>query len=344
MAFCSFDENTALFDCTPVENMFISEYMLRAPGDFVKVYLYALMLCYHDSQRMSLSSMARDLDQSEEQVEQAFRYWERNGLVRRVGDNPVRYCLRNIKQMTLARAENPGEQLYNRAFANEIRRVLEGFTIYPQDYNIVYDWVDKLELTEETVLMLLQDEAARVRRKGPDTRFSFSRADKRAQDWARRGVRTVEDAESINEVDKQRELELRRLLSRLGQRRNPSDDEKAMYSKWRDEWGFSEDAIQEACRETTKGAPTMAYLDGILLRQHQQGRHDLDALKRGLGEEHDARAFAREVYAALGRVGIAPTQKDMKTIAGWLSCGYTKEMIMRAAQEVHARSGGGNLE
>ena len=40
MAFCSFDDSAALFDSTPVENMFITEYMLRAPGDFVKVYLY----------------------------------------------------------------------------------------------------------------------------------------------------------------------------------------------------------------------------------------------------------------------------------------------------------------
>lgn len=82
MAFCAFDDSAALFDSTPVENMFITEYMLRAPGDFVKVYLYALMLCYHPTPRMSLSSMARDLDMTEEDVERAFKYWARDGLVR----------------------------------------------------------------------------------------------------------------------------------------------------------------------------------------------------------------------------------------------------------------------
>ena len=52
--------------------MFITEYMLRAPGrDFVKVYLYALMLCYHPSPRMSLSAMAKDLDMQEEDVERS---------------------------------------------------------------------------------------------------------------------------------------------------------------------------------------------------------------------------------------------------------------------------------
>ena len=79
MAFCAFDDSAALFDSTPVENMFITEYMLRAPGDFVKVYLYALMLCYHPTPRMSLSSMARDLDMTEEDVERAFKYWDTGG-------------------------------------------------------------------------------------------------------------------------------------------------------------------------------------------------------------------------------------------------------------------------
>ena len=111
MAFCAFDDSAALFDSTPVENMFITEYMLRAPGDFVKVYLYALMLCYHPTPRMSLSSMARDLDMTEEDVERAFKYWARDGLVRQVGDNPVSFTLFNLKQLTLTRAENPGDKL-----------------------------------------------------------------------------------------------------------------------------------------------------------------------------------------------------------------------------------------
>ena len=37
MAFCRFSDTFALFDCTPVENLFIQEYMLRAPGDCGKV-------------------------------------------------------------------------------------------------------------------------------------------------------------------------------------------------------------------------------------------------------------------------------------------------------------------
>ena len=342
MAFCSFDEGAALFDSTPVENMFITEYMLRAPGDFVKVYIYALMLCYHDSQRMSLSAMARDLDMTEEEVERAFKYWARDGLVRQTGDNPVSFSLRGVKQLTLARAQNPAEQLYSRKFTEEIRRTLEGVAVSDRDYQTIFDWVDVLELPEEVVLMLLQMEVEGIRRRGE--RFSFRVADRRAQEWARSGVRTVEDVERIVVIGRERERELRRLLARLGQRRNPSDDEKAIYSKWRDEWGFEADAIQEACAETTKGTPTMAYLDGILRRQHQLGRHEARTLKSGIKKDYTARDFVREVYAGLGHTGVSPTAEDIATIENWIADGFAQEMILQAVREAHARNGSGNLE
>ena len=47
MPFCSFGENAAMFDMTPIDNMFLLEYMPGAPRDYVCVYLYARMLCLH---------------------------------------------------------------------------------------------------------------------------------------------------------------------------------------------------------------------------------------------------------------------------------------------------------
>ncbi len=339
MAFCAFDDSAALFDSTPVENMFITEYMLHAPGDFVKVYLYALMLCYHPVKRMSVASMARDLDMTEDEVNRAFRYWARDGLVRQVGDNPVCYKLFNLKQITLTRAENPGEQLYNRNFTKEIDRILGGRTLLPDDYQLIFDWVDLLELPEEVVLMLLQIEMEQSR-----GHVSMRIADEHARQWAQSGVRTVEDVEKIIVLGKEREKQLRRLLRRLGKYHNPSDDEKAMYQKWIEEWGFTPEAIQEACKETTKGTPTMAYLDGILLRQHQLGRHDVKALETGMLKEHSARDFAREVYTGLGRTGITPTPDDLETIRGWKEAGADEALILLAAAAAHRRSGGGNMD
>ena len=338
MAFCAFDDSAALFDSTPVENMFITEYMLRAPGDFVKVYLYALMLCYHPTPRMSLSAMAKDLDMAEEDVERAFKYWARDGLVRQVGDNPVSFTLANLKQLTLTRAENPGDKLYNEKFIEEAERILKR-TLFPEEMNLINDWIQVFELPEEVVLMLLQ-----IEMENSKGRVSIKIADRRAKEWAQSGIRTVEDVEKVVIMGKEREQQLRKLLARLGQRRAPSEDEKTMYKTWIDEWGFTPEAVQEACRETTKGTPTMAYLNGILMRQHQLGRHEALALETGMQTEHEARNFAREVYAGLGVTGKTPTQDDLAAIETWHEQGASDELILLAVKSVHSKFSGGNME
>jgi len=340
MAFCSFDDSAALFDATPVENMFITEYMLRAPGDFVKVYLYGLMLCYHHAERMSLASMARDLDVTPEDVERAYRYWEREGLVRQTGDNPVCYTYYNLKQITLTRAEKPSEQLYNRYFMDEVRRTLDAQTLGESDYQTILDWVQVYELPEEVVIMLLSNEKEKSR----TGRVSFKIANRVAQEWAQSGVKTIEDADRMLVISGQRETELKRLLARLGMRHAPSDDEKALYKKWIDEWGFTPEAVQEACRETTKGTPTMAYLDGILLRQHQLGRHDVQEILGGITQEKTARDFAREVFAGLGRTGVTPTEDDLALIDGWRRDGSSDALILLAVAAAHRRAGGGTMD
>ena len=322
--------------------MFITEYMLRAPGNYVKVYLYALMFCYHPSGTMSVESMARDMEMDEQEVIDAFNYWQRNGLVRQVGDNPITYKFSNVKQMTLTRAENPAEQLYDKEFASEIERRMEGRILSPNDYQTIYDWVDVLDLPKEVVLMLLQNEMDQCKKSGHN--FSFFVADQHAKQWAQSGVRTIEDVDRIVIIGKQREDELRRLLARLGQRRAPSDDETALYQKWLEDWGFTPEAVQEACRETTKGTPTMAYLDGILLRQHQLGRHEAAQLEAGMQREHTARDFAREVYAKLGRTGITPTPDDLAAIQAWREQGADDELILLAVTAAHRRAGGGNMD
>ncbi len=58
----SFDDQFTMFDVTPVENQFILEQLPGARGDYVKVYLYGLLYCYHPKEETSLDSMARDLD------------------------------------------------------------------------------------------------------------------------------------------------------------------------------------------------------------------------------------------------------------------------------------------
>lgn len=71
---------------TPIENFFIAEYMVDANGDFIKVYLTALM--YADTDEMSNSLIARHLGMTEEDVLRAWNYWEEKGVIRKLYMDP----------------------------------------------------------------------------------------------------------------------------------------------------------------------------------------------------------------------------------------------------------------
>ena len=42
---CGFEQSAALMGCTSVQNIFILEYMPKAPELYCKVYLFGLMQC-----------------------------------------------------------------------------------------------------------------------------------------------------------------------------------------------------------------------------------------------------------------------------------------------------------
>ena len=86
-----FDPTSALFDITPVDNAFITEYLPQAKDGYTKVYLYGLMRCYHPEEDMNLDRMSHELSMPMDEILKAYRYWERHGLVRRISDNPPRW-------------------------------------------------------------------------------------------------------------------------------------------------------------------------------------------------------------------------------------------------------------
>jgi DNA replication protein DnaD len=331
-----FDEQYPLFDATPVENLFVQEYLPAAKGDYVKVYLYGLMHTYHLSAGMSLTAMARDLALSEEEVLAAYRYWERKGLVQRTGDNPPSFRYMNAKQLLFMR-QCPTEDKQYSQFAEALYAAFgEDRQLHGQETSLAYEWVEDLKLPPEVVLMLVQH---LISTRGKH--FSFKAAQKLAVQLAQEHVQSIEDAEEVLSRSQVALEGTRRILRRLGRRHQPSEDEMALYRKWTMDWGYEHDAIEAACRETTKGDPTMAYLDGILNGLRKRGEK-LPATARQvenqLQKEQEEAAPLKELFHALGLAGLSVNEG---TLAAYhqMRALYPHEVILLAAREA-ARAGG----
>lgn len=331
MSIFGFGEKFALFDATPVENLFIQEYMLRADGEFVKVYLYGLMQCYHPVESATLHTIARDLNMEESRVENAFGYWERVGLVRRVSDHPPRYVYQNLKQIQLMRAQDD-DGLYSYADFNNSLQAQFGAErlLHPKDFECVYDWIEGLGLPEEVVLMLVSGNI-RMRK---SKKFPLKSLDREARRWAESGIRTIADAEDMLRSYTTQHQNTLEIYKKLGKRHAVSEPDEALYQKWTAEWGFDQKTILAACDETTKGVPTFGYLDGILERMFKEGLRDEKALKESAARD----AAAKELLRALGMY-TAPTDDTRSLLHRLVAEGFERETIALAATRV-ARKGG----
>lgn len=66
---------------TVINNTFIDEYMPKANGSFVKVYLYLLRCLQSSFSDLSLTYLADKLDETEKDIERAIKYWEKEHLL-----------------------------------------------------------------------------------------------------------------------------------------------------------------------------------------------------------------------------------------------------------------------
>ena len=75
-------------NATVLDNEFIDHYMVRANGEYVKVYLLLLRHMNQSSGYLSVSELADLLECTEKDILRALRYWKSEGLLDYLDDTP----------------------------------------------------------------------------------------------------------------------------------------------------------------------------------------------------------------------------------------------------------------
>lgn len=328
MPLCTFSENYLMMGVTPVENLFIQEYLPRASGDYVRVYLYGLMQCYHPSEDMTIERTAHILDLPADTVRDAFQYWERQGLVRRISDKPVAYQYLNIASAMLN--ESPMEQdIYrHRDFNARLQQLFGNRLLHSSEFNTACEWVEDLHLPESVVLIMVESYIA-----SHGAKCQFKSLNKLALKWAEEEIFTEEQAreKALCESDAWKLCE--RVLKRLSIFRKPTKDETAMARKWLEEWKLSPNAVMAACTETINARnPSFGYLDGILKRHTNitSAAEMAESLEQQ-GKIHDA---IKELHETLGIAFVAPKPEEIRSYRNYLEAGFAPETILRVAREL----------
>ena len=301
MAFLSFDHGAVVYGATPVENMFLLEYLPVAPDDCLRVYLYARLLCCHPELGGSVSDVARALRLTDEAVEDAFRFWEREGLVKRLTDRPPTYAL--LPMRGAASVSEMDQQYYQFRDFNASLQRLFGDVILHGEVAIPQEWVTVFGYTVEAALKIVEYGLTVLRLSRRTPRATLRKLDNVAREWSERGARTLADVERMI-AEKSGDMSMAEaVLKRFGLRRRPTEDELALARKWRG-WGFDTEAVLAACGETTKASnPSFAYVDRVLEGRYLQTDANFAAL--------------RDVLRELGASAL-PTPVTLKRYAAFL--------------------------
>jgi len=320
-----FDERSAMFGVTPVENQFILELLPEAKAEYVKIYLYGLMKCYYPGGDTDPDQMARELNTTPEEILSAYRYWERRGAVRRISDKPPQWQYLNLIQRAINGGENNPDPEYEN-FSNAIYDVFDNTRrLHGNELVTCFEWHEDLGLPTEVVVMLLKHMAA-VKGK----QFKIRDAEKVALEMANENIRTIEDAEEFLSRDRKVYDNLRQLLRKMGKRYLPSEVQIAMYRKWIREWHFTPEAIEAAFEQTGGGDPNMAYLESILKNIMEQNAGGGELQARQVQQSAERADGLRKVIRKLGQGSVNPRSLQMYDEMKAL---YPEEIILTAAGE-----------
>ncbi len=332
------DEDALRYSTLPLERLFVSDYLPAAKGDYVKVYLYALLLSQTPGSDSSPAALAQELSLAESEVEAALRYWERRRLLVRLSDEPREYCVRSAALLSFSGGHGLDADSAYVAFSEDVYALFgDRRKIRPAEIALAWEWVQDVGLPQEVVLMLLSHmiESHRIH-------FKFTDAQRIAMRMKEENAVTVEDAEAFFVHSRAVQDGTKNVLARLGKRRTPSLDEMNLYQKWLDEWQYTPEAILDACSETTKGEPTFAYLDGILGGIRRRGEKHGEAPRTGaqMRSHLAAEKEIGEAAAAFARsLGLRSADDMVRSEYARLCAEYEPELILLVAREVHKTGG-----
>lgn len=323
MANWSISQEMKINGVTPIDNLFISEFMLGAPSDYVKVYLYALMQCYM-AMDCDISSMAKDLSMGEEDIDSAFMYWVRKGLMKNLGNH---YVFESPRSVVYCNGVTSGNSLsHYKDFNCALEEIMAGRTLIPSDFEMAYDWIEIYGMTRECVLEMVHYAVTQKYKAG--VKVSFNTLNKLAISWTDKGIKTADKAREHIDTKSAIASKAKAVLNHLGQLRNPTVDEVNLIKKWTVEYGFSMDTLLECCSQMLYSkSPSFALLNTIVEKYHSKGISDLDDVEKARAQDDKLFTMYKEIVKRCGGYGSA-TKAQKEHIDALVEKGFNEQGLL----------------
>lgn len=310
---------------TDVENIFINEYMPTAPGEYVKVFLYGLLYSQNPGE-MTHAQMARQLGMSEEQLEEAWIYWENLGVVTKkyiINSGSYGIEFKNLRSLMYSGELNAPKKEEQNVSAdvltnNALKELTTEVEVYfgrplsSKELLEVGAWLEEIGATKEVITGAVEYCIEKGKK-------SINYITKVVLQWTKDGFKTSEDIKNHLTSLEERFGNYKKILQSLGLNRGVTEAERKMIDSWFDEMHFNMERVMDACaRGSFTQSPNIRYVNKVLINWYEEakidGRNvnkkvtisnaDLNKYYEYLRGEAEAKAAERkeEIYNLLPRV------------------------------------------
>lgn len=279
-------------DDTPIENIFIEDFMPVANGTYVKVYLLAYKYAKSKDSPKNYNNeiLAQNLDIPLSDVLSAWDYWERENVIEKVhgedGDYSVKFV--NLKQLYLKtqygkrEVSPPTVDSFISEFDNENIRVMFNnidYIIrrqtYPNEKQEILSWVNDFNMSTEVISTAFSYAYEKYKVN------SIQYVKKIIISWYDKGISTMEEVEAEMEKSGEEYSRYSKVMKSLGlQHRNVNDADFKTINRWYDEYELEEGLIELALEKSVNAKyPSVGYINGIIESWIEKGIKSVEDVK-----------------------------------------------------------------
>ena len=317
---------------TTVSDIFIDQYMPKANGEFVKVYLYLLRATGSGAGIATISEIADHFSNTEADIIRALNYWASEGIlqVQTGADGQIigiNLCSLSVSGMQAAQsniqsavADNAAQNnLQNSVVNNAVQNILQNSVVNNAAQNNLQNGVvNNAAQNISTVNTRMHDSVVeKLKSQTPDKAASSQK------EYTLDEIKEFRKNPDISELFFIIETYLKHTLS-------STDTNMVLY--WLDELHFSTDLVEylvEYC--ITKGHSSLRYMNKVALGWADAGIKTVDQAK------DDAAAHSQIYYSvmkALGITGRNLVDSEVSLINKWVGeYGFDIELVKAACSK-----------
>lgn len=327
MSFCKFSPSFTSSNKTAIDNVFIEEFLPKAPDLCVKVYIMGLNKCQNaDDSENTLKYFADKLKICEDDVVSIFHYWQDEGLVQVLSTDPVEVRYLPVTKLS-ANVRKYNVDKYA-DFNIQVQELFPNRMLMPNEFTEFYYLLENKHIEQSALIEIIK---YCVNYKGFNLSPNYCLTV--AKDWIHEGILTLTQVKAkIDEfgvIDDKMGL----ILSAMGSKRKIQIEDKELLNKWLNSFGFDLNVIIFIVKnlKSKKRRLDVNVLDDYLTRYFEMKLMSIPEIENYENEKENLYFTAMAINKELG-IFYEDVTKEIDTyVVAWLNMGFDVDTLKTIA-------------